>query len=55
MIIGRFGAGHELLVPLGCDDPPVYACDPLDDEPVSDNVDLLYKSLSELLLNRTLA
>lgn len=55
IMIGRSGAGHELLVPLGQDDPPVYACDPLDYEPVSEEVNLLYNSFSELLAARTLS
>jgi|GEM_PF-4530440 len=54
MIIGRSGAGHELLLPLGQDNPAVYACDPLDDEPVSDEVDLLFPSFSAMLASRTL-
>ena len=53
MIIGRSGAGHELLLPLGQDNPAVYACDPLDDEPVSDDI-LLFPSFSEMLASRTL-
>lgn len=53
LMVGRSGAGHELLVPLGQDDPPVYACDPLDDEPISEDIDLLYASFSELMANRT--
>ena len=54
LIIGMSGAGHELLLPLHQDDPAVYACDPLDDEPVSEMINLLFPSFSTLLDCRTL-